>query len=79
MALLILRVSNHHTLHAIRGDSPMDRQYIGIDLHKASFQACALRADGARLWEARLHRTAEGIAWATRAACRERERPFINA
>ena len=36
--------------------------YIGVDLHKAFFQACALTADGERLWEARFVRTAEGIA-----------------
>jgi transposase len=39
----------------------MERQYIGIDLHKASFHACALKADGTRLWEAVFPRTAEGI------------------
>lgn len=40
----------------------MEQQYIGIDLHKASFQTCALRADGARLWERRFDRTPEGLA-----------------
>ncbi len=45
----------------------MERQYIGIDLHKASFQACAVREDGTRLWEATFARTAEGMAsWAAR-------------
>ena len=39
----------------------MEPQYIGIDLHKASFQACALRADGTRLWEDAFPRTAEGM------------------
>ena len=29
----------------------MEQQYIGIDLHKASFHACAVRSDGTRLWE----------------------------
>jgi transposase len=40
----------------------MEQQYIGIDLHKAFFQACALRGDGTRLWERRFERTPEGLA-----------------
>ena len=45
----------------------MERNYIGVDLHKASFQACAVDATGARLWEGRFPRTPEGIAaFATR-------------
>lgn len=40
----------------------MERQYIGIDLHKASFHACAVTATGQRLWEASFPRSAEGIA-----------------
>lgn len=45
----------------------MEREYIGIDLHKASFHACAVRADGTRQWEAVFPRTAAGIAaFATR-------------
>lgn len=40
----------------------MTDQYIGIDLHKAFFQACAVAADGARLWEERWPRTPEGLA-----------------
>jgi transposase len=40
----------------------MERQYIGIDLHKASFHACAIRDDGTRRWEAQFPRTAEGVA-----------------
>lgn len=40
----------------------MEQQYIGIDLHKASFHACAVRGDGQRLWEAVFPRTREGIA-----------------
>jgi len=39
----------------------MDREYIGVDLHKAFFQACALTASGERLWEGRFPRTAEGV------------------
>jgi len=37
-------------------------QYIGIDLHKARFQVCAMAKTGERLWEAVLERNAEGIA-----------------
>jgi transposase len=40
----------------------MTDQYIGIDLHKAFFQACAVAPDGARLWEARWPRTPDGLA-----------------
>lgn len=45
----------------------MEQQYIGIDLHKASFHACAMTRDGQRLWEAVFPRTREGLAaFATR-------------
>ena len=40
----------------------MVNQYIGIDLHKAFFQACAVAPNGERLWEDRFPRTADGIA-----------------
>ena len=40
----------------------MEEPYIGVDLHKASFQACALSRDGTRQWEAKFPRTAEGLA-----------------
>src|SRR5262245_28942819 len=40
----------------------MAEQYIGIDLHKVFFQACAIDAEGARHWEQRLPRTAAGFA-----------------
>lgn len=36
-------------------------QYIGVDLHKAFFQACAITVKGERLWEGRFTRTAEDI------------------
>lgn len=36
--------------------------YIGVDLHKAFFQACAVTSDGTRAWEGRFARTVEGIA-----------------
>lgn len=38
------------------------QQYIGVDLHKAFFQACAVDDRGTRLWEGRFPRTREGIA-----------------
>lgn len=40
----------------------MDREYIGIDLHKAFLQACAVTPTGERRWEGRFARTAEGLA-----------------
>jgi transposase len=43
----------------------MTDQYIGIDLHKAFFQACALSPDGTRLWEDRFPRTAASVATLT--------------
>jgi transposase len=39
----------------------MEQQYIGIDLHKASFHACAVRSDGTRLREAAFPRTPDGL------------------
>ena len=39
----------------------MIEHYIGIDLHKAFFQACAVSAVGERLWETRWPRSAEGV------------------
>ena len=39
----------------------MEQHYIGVDLHKAFFQACAMQADGARLWERQFRRNAEGL------------------
>lgn len=40
----------------------MEREYIGIDLHKAFFQACAVSGTGDRHWEGRFARTRDGIA-----------------
>ena len=40
----------------------MEREYIGIDLHKAFFQVCVLTAVGERVWEGRLPHTDAGIA-----------------
>jgi len=38
------------------------QHYIGVDLHKASFHACAVDGRGARCWEDRFPRTEAGIA-----------------
>jgi transposase len=40
----------------------MERNYIGVDLHKQFFQVCALTATGERLWEGRYERTAADFA-----------------
>lgn len=40
----------------------MEREYIGIDLHKAFFQVCAVSATGERQWEQRWPTTDPGIA-----------------
>jgi transposase len=40
----------------------MERNYIGVDLHKAFFQACAIDGRGTRLWEGRFPRTPDGLA-----------------
>jgi transposase len=39
----------------------MERQYIGVDLHKQFFQACAMSSSGERLWEQRFPRTEGGV------------------
>src|SRR5437762_10614299 len=36
-------------------------QYIGVDLHKQFFQACAMNPSGDRVWEMRFPRTAGGL------------------
>lgn len=40
----------------------MIEHYIGVDLHQAFFQACAVSPSGARLWEDRFPRSEAGIA-----------------
>lgn len=40
----------------------MEPNYIGVDLHKAFFQACAVAPTGRRLWEGQWPRSAEGLA-----------------
>jgi len=39
----------------------MERQYIGVDLHKQFFQACAVNPAGDRVWEMRFPRTDGGM------------------
>jgi transposase len=39
----------------------VEREYIGIDLHKAFFQACAITSTGERRWEQRWPTTEAGI------------------
>jgi transposase len=39
----------------------MEREYIGVDLHKQFFQACAVTPAGTRLWEARFPRDEGGM------------------
>jgi transposase len=40
----------------------VEREYIGIDLHKAFFQACAITSTAERIWEQRWPTTDAGIA-----------------
>jgi len=52
--------------------------YIGVDLHQAFFQACAVTATGTRVWEERFPRTDDGIA-ALRARCSGRTAVAVEA
>ena len=56
----------------------MRDQYIGIDLHKVFFQACAVTPSGDRLWEGRFPRTAAGLAALT-ARCTRRSAVAVEA
>lgn len=56
----------------------MRDQYIGIDLHKAFFQACAVSQTGERLWEGRFPRTPIGVAALT-ARCTARSALAVEA
>src|SRR5687767_3535472 len=56
----------------------MMEHYIGVDLHKAFFQACAVSTTGARVWEDRFPRTPEGIA-ALIARCDQRTAVAVEA
>jgi transposase len=56
----------------------VEQEYIGIDLHKAFFQVCALDRSGARLWEQRWPTTESGIA-ALLTRCGARSRLAVEA
>jgi len=56
----------------------MRDQYIGIDLHKAFFQACAVSPAGDRLWEGRFPRTPAGLEALT-ARCTTRSALAVEA
>lgn len=49
----------------------MAREYIGVDLHKQFFQACAVSPTGERLWEGRFPRTDGGLVLLTSRCGRE--------
>jgi len=52
--------------------------YIGVDLHQAFFQACAVTASGDRAWEGRFPRTEVGVA-ALLARCDQRTAVAVEA
>jgi transposase len=56
----------------------MSDQYIGIDLHKAFFQACAVSPTGDRVWEGRFPRTSAGVE-ALRARCTRQTAVAVEA
>ena len=56
----------------------MEREYIGIDLHKAFFQVCAMTSSGERRWEQRCPTTRAGIA-ALVARCGPRSHVAVEA
>src|SRR5262245_58456430 len=56
----------------------MIEHYIGVDLHQAFFQACAVDGVGTRLWEDRFPRTDAGLA-ALRARCDRRTAMAVEA
>jgi len=56
----------------------MFQHYIGVDLHQAFFQACAVTAAGDRAWEDRFRRTEAGIA-ALLARCDSRTAVAVEA
>jgi transposase len=56
----------------------MEPNYIGVDLHKRFFQACALTPTGGRVWEERFPCTAEGLA-AFRGRCHGETRVAVEA
>lgn len=56
----------------------MEREYIGIDLHKAFFQVCAVSATGERQWEQRWPTTDAGVAGLL-TRCGEQSRIAVEA
>ena len=56
----------------------MFEHYIGVDLHQAFFQACAVTPTGDRLWEDRFPRTDAGIG-ALLARCNQRSAVAVEA
>lgn len=56
----------------------MFEHYIGVDLHQAFFQACAVTPSGDRAWEGRFPRSADGIA-ALLARCGQRTAVAVEA
>lgn len=56
----------------------MFEHYIGVDLHQAFFQACAVTASGDRAWEDRFPRTDAGVA-ALLARCDQRTAVAVEA
>jgi transposase len=56
----------------------MVEHYIGVDLHKVFFQACAITGSGERLWEERFPRSDEGMA-AFLARCEARTAVAVEA
>jgi hypothetical protein len=53
-------------------------EYIGIDLHRAFFQACCVTAEGTRRWEGRFDNDATGLT-AFLAHCHGRSAVAIEA
>ena len=53
-------------------------QYIGIDLHKAFFQVCAMTGSGERTWEGKYPRTPDGLQ-AFRARCSPQSAVAVEA
>jgi transposase len=56
----------------------VDSLYIGVDLHSATFQACAVLPTGERVWEDRFPRTPAGVT-AFRARCTRETAVAIEA
>ena len=55
-------VANGYMAPDVKRRTTVEPEYIGIDLHKAFFQVCVVRANGERQWEQRWPTTDAGIA-----------------